>query len=132
MSTRKNSSSLPTTGSIKKYVDRNAPKVRNAMQSHHDHHGAASLREAEYKGHKIQIRTTYQVTIDGRPVTGHLGVTDDGTVHYHPVPNKAFTSAVDLVRALIDIFPDDFPPAGKGGKKRPRRDSGHAGHTGHH
>ena len=71
------------------------------------------------------MRATYEVTVDGQPVTGHLGVTDDGSVHYHPVPNRSFVSALDLVKAVIDIFPDDFK---KGGKKRPRRPAGHAHH----
>jgi hypothetical protein len=54
---------------------------------------------------------------------GHMGVTNDGNVHYHPVPNLSFASAIDLVKELIDIFPDDFTGSGAG------HDAAH-GHTG--
>ena len=67
-----------------------------------------STREADYYGHHIVIRTTYHIEVDGTPIEGHLGVTDDGQVHYHAVPNLSFASAVDLVKQLIDTFPEDF------------------------
>jgi hypothetical protein len=77
----------------------------------HDHgHGMPmeSTREATYQGHQIVIRTTYRIEVDGMPIEGHLGVTNDGQVHYHAVPNLSFASAVDLVKQLIDTFPEDF------------------------
>ena len=77
----------------------------------HDHgHGMPmeSTREATYRGHHIVIRTTYHIEVDGMPIEGHLGVTNDGQVHYHAVPNLSFASAVDLVKQLIDTFPEDF------------------------
>jgi hypothetical protein len=96
----------PTIKSIASYVKRNASKVKKAQ--HSMHMAAESVREADYKGHHIVIRTTYRIEVDGVPLMGHMGVTDDGRVHYHPVPNASFASAVDLVKQLIDIFPDDF------------------------
>jgi hypothetical protein len=80
----------------------------------HDHgHGGPmeSTREETYRGHHIMIRTTYRIEVDGMPIEGHLGVTNDGQVHYHAVPNLSFASAVDLVKQLIDTFPDDFQAA---------------------
>jgi hypothetical protein len=80
----------------------------------HDHgHGmpTESTREATYRGHHIVIHTTYRIEVDGMPIEGHLGVTNDGQVHYHAVPNLSFASAVDLVKQLIDTFPDDFQAA---------------------
>lgn len=77
----------------------------------HDHgHGSPmeSTREATFHGHHIVIRTTYRLEVDGKPIQGHMGVTDDGQVHYHAVPNLSFASAVDLVKQLIDTFPEDF------------------------
>jgi len=75
----------------------------------HAHHGPiTTVREAVHEGHRIVIRTSYEIEVDGRPVGGHLGVTNDGRVHYHPVPNLSFVSAVDMVKSLIDTFPDDF------------------------
>ena len=96
----------PTERSIASYVKKNAPRVKTALR--HRHTMVPSVREAEYKGHHISVRTMYDIRVDGRPVTGHLDVTNDGQVHYHPVPNLSFASAVDLVKQLIDVFPDDF------------------------
>ena len=96
----------PTERSIASYVKKNAPRVKRTLR--HRHTIVPSVREDQYKGHHITVRTTYDIRVDGVPVTGHLGVTNDGRVHYHPVPNVSFASAVDLVKQLIDIFPDDF------------------------
>jgi len=76
--------------------------------------GAETVREDEYRGHRILIRTRYKIEVDGRPLTGHLGVTNDGRVHYHAVPNLSFPSAVAMVRRLIEAFPDDFPEPADG------------------
>ena len=45
------------------------------------------------------------------------------TNHCHSLPNYQFASAVDTIKTLIDIFPDDFPrkarrakPSGAHGK----------------
>jgi hypothetical protein len=80
----------------------------------HDHgHGSPteSTREVTYRGHHIRIRTTYHIEVDGMPIQGHLGVTNDGQVHYHAIPNLSFASAVDMVNQLIDTFPEDFEAA---------------------
>jgi hypothetical protein len=111
MSTRK-SIARPTTKSIASYVRKNALRVKKIQR--HQHEASESIREATYKGHHIVIRTTYHIQVDGVPVTGHLGVADDGQVHYHPIPNTSFASAVDLVKQLIDVFPDDFAGGGHG------------------
>lgn len=47
---------------------------------------ADSVREADYRGRHIVIRTTYRIEVGGKPVTGHMGVGNDRRVHYHPVP----------------------------------------------
>jgi hypothetical protein len=96
----------PTVQSIASYVQKNASRVLHIQQ--HQHPVADSVREAEYQGHHIVVRTRYEIEVDGRAVTGHMGVTNDGHVHYHPVPNMSFASAIDLVKQLIDVFPDDF------------------------
>lgn len=67
-----------------------------------------SVREDDYQGHHIVVRTTYQITVDRRPVTGHIHLSNEGQVGYHGLPNMTFDSAVDLVKALIDRFPLDF------------------------
>ena len=103
---RKPTVSAPTPRSIASYVESNAPKVRDLVKRKHQ--PTESVREADYQGHHIVVRTSYQIEVDGKMLMGHMGVTNDGRVHYHPVPNLAFTSAIDLVKQLIDIFPGDF------------------------
>ncbi|MFI5531214.1 hypothetical protein ACIA8O_22055 [Kitasatospora sp. NPDC051853] len=78
----------------------------------HPHGPARSVREDEYQGHRITITTTYEITVDGRPLPAHIGVDDSGEVHCHALPAYQVASAVELVRALIDAFPDDFGPGG--------------------
>jgi len=100
---------------------------KGSAAEHHHPGPVETVREADYKGHRIVIRTTYSIEIDGRPVTGHLAVGNDGRVTYHAVPNLSFLSAVDLARRLIDVFPDEFGPRhGSDGQ-----DHGHAGHEHH-
>ena len=98
----------PTAQSIASHVKRNAAKVKRVQTPSHHDGMAMSTREADYEGHHIVVRTMYEIEIDGRPVTGHVGVTNDGQVHYHPIPNQSFPSMIDLVERLIDTFPDDF------------------------
>lgn len=118
----------PTAKSISSYAKKNATLTAKAqgMGGGHQHHAMSeTVREAEYNGHHIVIRTTYQLEVDGKPIMGHLGVTNDGQVHYHPIPNMSFASAVDLVKQLIDVFPDDFvksDPGANHSHQRPMSD----------
>ena len=86
---------------------------------------ATSVREEVYKGHKITIRTAYRVEIDGKLVKAPLVVDDAGRVHCHSLPNYQTPSAVGMVEALIDNFPNYFAKkAGAQAKPaapRPRR-----------
>ena len=98
--------------------------------SMHMHGGMAqSLREPDYKGHHIAIRTTYQVSVDGRVLNVPLGVDNSGNVHCHSLPNYQFTSAVDMVKQLIDSFPGEFGRRKGGGG---HGGGGHGGHGGMH
>jgi hypothetical protein len=100
---------------VRDYIDevkRNRPQME--MTGHGHGIGIETVREDDYKGHHIVVRTRYEIAVDGRPVTGHLGVTNDGRVHYHAVPNLSFPSAIAMVRRLIDAFPDDFTTEGGG------------------
>lgn len=119
----------PTTKSIASYVKKNAMHVKKSQK--HKHQKIESIREADYKGHHIIVRTHYEIEVDGQMVMGHMGVTNDGQVHYHPMPNWSFTSAVDLVKQLIDTFPDDFPTKGTdtmGGMTMNKTKTGHTHH----
>lgn len=98
-----------TPESLVEHVGRNAPVLG------HPHGGTMeSIREATYRGHHIVIRTSYHIEVDGAPLEGHLGVANDGQVHYHAIPNLRFVSTVDLVKQLIEAFPEDFQPRSGG------------------
>jgi hypothetical protein len=84
------------------------PKVGDVPHSHE----LSSIREIEYKKHQIRIETTYRITVDDVPVTGHLEVANDGSVHYHAIPNQEFASAVDMVKRVIDLTPPTALPGG--------------------
>jgi hypothetical protein len=72
------------------------------------------LASARPKGHQITVRTTYEITVDGRPFAIHATVDDNGRVHYHGLPTRDFPSIIGLIQKAIDMFPDDFPePAWK-------------------
>jgi hypothetical protein len=92
---------------------------KSLVQNPHGHHGD-SVREDYYKGHRIVIRTKYEIEIDGHPFPGNLDVSNSGTVQYHGIPNVSSNSAVDLIRSVIDAFPDDFK--GHAGDEHPHGD----------
>ena len=104
-------------------AQKSAEYFRNLLTEEHAHGGTDSVREADYKGHHIVITTTYAITIDGKPFAAGLGVSNDGSVHYHGMPNVGFDSAVDLMKAVIDSFAGDFSGGGDHGG-----DHGHGGH----
>jgi len=74
----------------------------------HDHpeghggHGGPSVRSFQHRGHRVEIVTRYEVTIDGEQWDQHIEVLDDGNVVYHGLPQYLVPSAVDMVRAVID------------------------------
>jgi hypothetical protein len=71
---------------------------------HHTHEGPRrSVREATYKGHRIRVVTTYEISIDDKPVSGHLVLDNDGSVHYHAIPNQQFSSMIEMVERIIDL-----------------------------
>ncbi len=80
------------------------PASRKPKTSH------ASYRDTIYRGHKIRIRTSYRIEIDGEPMTVPVMVSDEGWVHCHGIPNYAAPSALDLVRRIIDTTPAELPP----------------------
>jgi hypothetical protein len=98
---------------------------KGSAPDHHHEGPLETVREADHNGHHIVIRTSYSIEVDGRPVTGHLAVGNDGRVTYHAVPNLSFESAVDLVKRLIDAFPDDFEAPGGGHDHDPGGGHGH-------
>ncbi|MGJ0534827.1 hypothetical protein [Methylocystis sp.] len=77
------------------------------------------MRQDNYRGHEIEIVTTYKILVDGKKVRAPLGVDASGQVHCHSLPNYQTASAVDMVRALIDGFPEEFERKPARAKRRP-------------
>jgi hypothetical protein len=84
---------------------------------HDAHTGHVMVRTDTYDGHAIEIRTMYEVTVDGIPVTAHMHIDNDGNVICHAIPVYRSSSMVDVVRKLIDSFPADFPRPKTPGRK---------------
>lgn len=117
-----------------------------AEEGGHDHggghgHSMESVRTATHCGYEIVIKTCYEITVDGKPLDSHLSVDDDGHVHTHALPEYAFTSAVDVVKKIIEAFPSEFPCDDHGGQGHDhggtdsssgQQGHGHGGHTHKH
>lgn len=110
---------MPTAQSIASYVKRHATRVKHTQRRHHA--ATETIRETNHHGHHIVVKTRYEISVDGRKVLGHLGVSNDGHVHYHPIPNLSFASALDMVKTIIDVFPHQFAAVKKARTKRPGR-----------
>jgi hypothetical protein len=103
-------SETPQYGTPEVVTDNVARTLEPARHTQHDHPPTMeTTREETYGDYHIVIHTSYRIEINGVPIQGHLALTNDGRVHYHAVPNISFESAVDLVKFLIDTFPEDLP-----------------------
>ena len=80
----------------------------------HHGHEATAPREFTHRGHLVKIFTTYRVEVDGHPIGAHLSVDEDGRVYTHATPFVTYASAIDLMKAVIDGYPDSFSDAGGG------------------
>jgi hypothetical protein len=85
-----------------------AGKPVTAGHAEHDKGPFRSVREIEHKGHKIEIHTQYEIRVDGKPLGGHIYVDNTGKVSTHALPTYSSPSAVDLVKKMVDAFPDNF------------------------
>jgi hypothetical protein len=92
---------------IRKALAANAEQIANAGHAHGSG-DLSSMRYASYKGHQITVRTTYEITVDGRPFPIHVTVDNNGRVHYHGLPTRDFPSIIGLIQKAIDMFPKDF------------------------
>ena len=66
------------------------------------------MRELTHNGHNVKIITTYRVEVDGKPADMHLSVDEDGQVFTHATPFVTYASAVDLMKEVMDAYPDAF------------------------
>jgi len=69
-----------------------------------------SVRQINYKNHDIVIQTRYEILIDGKLVNNQIHVDNEGKVSSHAMPTYSFPSTIDLIKKLIDKFPNSFGP----------------------
>ncbi len=81
----------------------------------HEHESLArSVRTLEHQGSGISITTTYEVRVEGRLVSLHMMVDEEGRLWSHLCPYLTFASAVELVRHLLTRMPHLFEAAPPG------------------
>jgi hypothetical protein len=97
-------------GALTRFATRVGKQIDSDTAGVHVHGEQAkeSVRVAEHKGHSIVVRTRYEIEVDRKPVVSPVIVDNFGRVSCHALPNYSFLSALDLVKQLIDTFPEDF------------------------
>ncbi len=71
-----------------------------------DLHSQMSERRFTHNGQECIIETHYKIFIGGEEFGGHLMVDQNGSVHHHGLPNYNFSSAVALVKTILDASQD--------------------------
>lgn len=115
---------LAKLGSVPTRPPGRLPKLADSAK--HGTTALTSTRQATHRGHTIEVRTTYTITVDGQPLKSHVEVDDLGRVHYHGLPNYNFPSAIDMVKSIIDADPASFRSV-RGGKAGHPEGPGHGG-----
>jgi hypothetical protein len=78
----------------------------------HEHESLArSVRTLEHQGRVISITTTYEVRIEGRLLSLHMMVDEEGRLWSHLCPYQTFATALELVRHLLTRMPQLFEAA---------------------
>ena len=95
----------------------------------HDH---SSVRRVEHAGHRLEIYTHYRILIDGQEFPDPIHVADDGTVHYHGIPQYSAPSAVDLVKVIAERLDEGQPPPLIGEPQAQHDHQNHDPHGGGH
>lgn len=81
------------------------------VDSHHDHGGGStSTRSFESDVGLVEIETIYAIRINGQEFPDPLHVADDGSVHYHGLPQYSAPSALDLMRRVVQAMSGEDPP----------------------
>ena len=108
-----------------KAIGKSAKKKRHRKKKpskkhdqHGGHQGHGSVRTASHNGFEIEIETSYEFRVNGKPLPIHAHVLDNGYIHSPALPNYGWQSAVDFVRQLIDSFPEDFAAYEKRKRKK--------------
>ncbi len=86
---------------------RRAPWVHKPVHPAHDG-SLTTLRRTSHNGREIEVKTTYEISVDGRRLADHVSVAKDGSPYSHSCPYEQFSSMVDLVKRLVDLYPESF------------------------
>ena len=91
-------------GAHPEWVQRDHPQYAT---SHHPAEGAvSSTRTLDVAGHRVAIRTTYEVFLDGRGLPFHMIVDSDGRLWSHLCPYETFATAPELVEYILTHVPE--------------------------
>ena len=80
-------------------------------KAHHAKQALTSVRTACHAGRRIKITTTYKVEIDDHPIRFQADVDNEGCLHCHTMPYTTYTSAIDLVKSLVEHYPEALEEA---------------------
>jgi hypothetical protein len=68
----------------------------------------SGVRTTECGGHNIQIKTSYEIAVDGVPFAGHVELDNSGRLHTHACPYHEFASATEMMRHIVEAYPESF------------------------
>lgn len=72
----------------------------------HDH-PVELVQEVEHAGHKVTVRTRFDIEIDGHPIRTHLMIRD-GKLVTHALPYFSFETPLELGKSLAEHYGQDF------------------------
>lgn len=106
------------------WIKENHPDYIESHGSHHD--PLTSVRKFTHQGHEVKITTTYRIEIDGVDIQPHALVDNEGNLFSHVMPFETYGSAPELIKTLLDRFPEFFA------KLKADAEDNHSGHHPHH
>ena len=106
-------------------------KFPDLVKHQNHHHLLTSTRHLSHKGHQIAIKTTYEITIDGKKLLTHAMVDKEGRLWCHAMPYISFASANEMVKNIIDRYWDVIAQENvNGNNEEDGNDSHHHQHEG--
>jgi len=100
-------------------------KFPEYVHDNHMDHALISVRSFSHGGHDIKITTSYQIEINGTQIQLHARVDNEGHLHCHTTPYESYSSATDLVKKLIDRYPESFMNLQSSGEHLEHSHEGH-------
>jgi len=81
---------------------------KHPAYAHHVHTEGpvTTSRIIDSGGHEIEVRTTYEVRLDGEAIDVNMMVDSDGRLWTHLCPYRTFATAPELVEYVLDHAPE--------------------------